>query len=365
MKFKRNRHLEAVSRIRIPENRELDDCLRMNRNERVAGWHENFLRDVFDSKPDYFLSVYPDNDSLYSKLSSYLGVETNQISLSSGMDGAFKAIWETVTEPGDRVGVLGPTYAMYYVYSKIFDTELTQIGYNPDTLKLNWDELNNFIDSGPDILFIPNPNQPVEDPLSKEQISEIATRCNQHGTLLVIDEAYYMFGCDTAVGLINDHDNLVVLRTFSKGFGVPGIRLGFMVSNTENIDQLSKTRFAHESNSLSNAVGEYLLDNMSIVEDYISEVHKGRCFLKDELSALGLSCNGDVGNYVLINFETEEKCKHVAAGLEEKKIHVKANYSGEWARYMLVTLGPKEMIQPFIDVVKSRLKMAADRRQAG
>ena len=357
MKFNRKVHLKNISRIRIPEDRDLDHCLRLNRNERVADWHKGFLREVFDSKPDYLLNVYPNSDSIYIKLSEYLKLGTDQILLSSGMDGAFKAIWETVTEPGDRVGVPGPTYAMFYVYNKIFDTQLTQINYDSYTLKLKWDELDTFIESKPDILFIPNPNQPVEDPLSINQIAEISRRCSENGTLLVIDEAYYMFGCETAIGLVKDYDNLVILRTFSKGFGVPGIRLGYMVSNAENIAHFSKTRFAYESNSLSDAVGEYLLDNMDIVNNYVRKVHEGRNYIKSELSRLGLNCNGNVGNYLLIDFESEEKCKNFASALEEEKIHVKANYSDEWAKYMLVTLGPKEMLIPFVDVIKSCFEM--------
>tara|TARA_B100000519_G_scaffold201971_2_gene218982 strand:+ start:937 stop:2025 length:1089 start_codon:yes stop_codon:yes gene_type:complete len=353
LKFKRKVHLKDISRIRIPEDRDLDNCLRLNRNERVADWHKGFLREVFDSKPDYLLNVYPNSDSIYKKLSEYLKLDKNQILLSSGMDGAFKAIWETVTDPGDHVGVPVPTYAMYHVYNKIFDTKLTQINYDSYTLKLKWNELDKFIESKPHILFIPNPNQPVEDPLSIDQIAEISKRCSENGTLLVIDEAYYMFGCETAIGLVKDYDNLVILRTFSKGFGVPGIRLGYMVSNTENIDHFSKTRFAYESNSLSDAVGEYLLDNLDIVNDYIKKVHEGRNYLKSELSKLGLNCNGNVGNYLLIDFGSKEKCKYYASELEERKIHVKANYSDEWGKYMLVTLGPKETLVPFIDVIKS------------
>ena len=188
MKFNRKFHLKDISRIRIPEDRDLDNCLRLNRNERVADWHKGFLREVFDSKPDYLLNVYPNSDSIYKKLSEYLKLDKDQILLSSGMDGAFKAIWETVTDPGDHVGVPVPTYAMYHVYNKIFDTKLTQINYDSYTLKLKWNELDKFIESKPHILFIPNPNQPVEDPLSIDQIAEISkSSIDSNGDLIFLD----------------------------------------------------------------------------------------------------------------------------------------------------------------------------------
>ena len=142
------------------------------------------------------------------------------------MDGGINTLYEIMTDPGDHVGVSGPTYAMYYVYSNLYQTKLTEIQYSPETLKLDWQQLNDFIDSKPVLLFLPNPNQPVEDALSKDQIAEIAERTKKNKTLFVVDEAYFMFGCESAMDLIDEFENLVVLRTFSKGFGVPSIRLG-------------------------------------------------------------------------------------------------------------------------------------------
>ena len=139
---------------------------------------------------------------------------------------------------------------MYYVYSRLFQTQLTEIQYSPETLKLDWEQLNDFIDTKPVMLFLPNPNQPIEDALSKDQIATIAERALKNNTLFVVDEAYFMFGSQTALDLIDQYENLVVLRTFSKGFGVPAIRLGYMVSNQDNMSILSKIRLAHESNSL-------------------------------------------------------------------------------------------------------------------
>ena len=77
-----------------------------------------------------------------------------------------------------------------------------------------------------------------------------------------------MFGSDTGIKLIEEFSNVVVMRTFSKGFGLPSIRLGYMISNEENMNILSKTRYAHESNSLSNAVAEYMLENYNLIEEY-------------------------------------------------------------------------------------------------
>jgi len=356
MFIQRKPFLGDIQRIRIPENRNLEEGLRLNRNERVDIWPKDLLAKIFADKPAYFLSIYPDSSGLYKKLSNHIGVDESKIMLTSGMDSGIKILWEIMTEPGDHVGVPGPTYAMYYVYSRIFQTKLTQLDYIPATLKLNWKQLNEFIDSKPIMLFIPNPNQPIEDPLSVDQIADIAERTRQNNTLFVIDEAYYMFGSETAIDLIDEYENLVVLRTFSKGFGVPSIRLGYMVSNEENMNVLTKTRPAHESNSLRNSVGEYLLDHYDVVDEYVKEVIEGRTYVKEELAKLGIKSNGEVSNYLLIDLTSPEMCQQAVSFFAEKLIYVKGNFTNPWDKYISITVGPKEIMARFIYVMKEAVE---------
>ena len=86
--------------------------------------------------------------------------------------------------------------------------------------------LNNFLNSDPKILFLPNPNQPIESSLSLNELRETAIKCKNKNCLLVIDEAYNLFGADSGLPLIKEFNNVVILRTFSKAFGVPSIRTG-------------------------------------------------------------------------------------------------------------------------------------------
>ena len=154
-----------------------------------------------------------------------------------------------------------------------------------------------------------------------------------------------------------------MLRTFSKGFGVPSIRLGFMVSSEDNMEVLSKTRFAHESNSFRNAVAEYLLYNYDIVDNYVQKVIKGRTYVKEELSNLGIKSNGESANYLLVDIVSPEKRDKTVAFLEENLIYVKGNLGSPWDKYMLITIGPKELMKRFIDLMseaKIKFKLSED-----
>ena len=197
---------EYVERIRIPENRNFTSGLRCNRNERVATWDSEFINELINDISVYDFTLYPDLSNLYEAIATYEKVEKNKILVGSGIEGIIKNIFETFTSEGMKIGVLSPTYAMYYVYSNLFKTELELVGYNIENFKLDKEKLFRSL-SSIKVLFIPNPNQPVEDNFDLEAMREISKECRKRNILLVFDEAYYGFGCDSAKSLIDEFEN--------------------------------------------------------------------------------------------------------------------------------------------------------------
>ncbi len=264
-----------------------------------------------------------------------------------GIDGGIKTLLEILTEPGDTIGVASPTYLMYMVYAKLFQLNFAEIKYKED-FSFNFEDFDSFLASKPKIFFLPNPNQPIESAFSKEQLRDFARKTLAAGCLFVIDEAYHMFGCESGIQLIDEFENVVVVRTFSKGFGVPSIRLGYMISSKENMNILSKTRFAHESNSLSNSVAEYLIDNYNLVEMYNKQVIESREALKPILASLGIKTHGSNGNYLLLDLGTSDQAQSYVKFLKDQFIYVKGPWANPWAKYVTITIGPLEKMQRFI-----------------
>tara|TARA_B100002003_G_scaffold115313_1_gene106584 strand:+ start:1640 stop:2713 length:1074 start_codon:yes stop_codon:yes gene_type:complete len=354
MFIQRNEFLRDIDRIRVPECRDLENGLRLDRNEKVDFWPKDFLVNIFSSKPEYFMSVYPEHiiGSFYDKLSKHLKVDKSQIMLTSGVEGAIKTLFELMTSPGDAVGILSCSYAMYKVYSMLFQVKLREVGYNKD-FTLNFDELYTLLNQKPAILFIPNPNLPIENALSLDELEEIIKKAYEKNCLCVIDETYHMFGCETGMPLLSNYDNVVILRAFSKGFGVPSIRLGYMVSIDENMQILSKTRFAYECNALSVAVAEYLLDNYDVVMQNVERIIEGRTYVKNELAALGFETYGSKSNFLLVNLQSREKANMVVSKLAEKLIYVKGPLKSPWDQFITITIGPVSHMKLFIDALKS------------
>ena len=352
MFIQRKSYLRKIARIRVSEGRDLDNGLRLDRNEKADVWPREVLADIFLKKPDWFLSVYPESTRLYQKLAKFHGVEESELLLTSGIDGGLKTLYEVLTEPGDLVGTVAPTYAMYQVYPKLFQLQNEEILYTPD-LKFGFKQFEEFLAQKPTMFFLPNPNQPIESSFDLAQLEELARKTLAQNCLFVIDEAYHLFGAVSAVELVRKYENVVIARTFSKGFGVPSIRLGYLISNKDNMNVLAKTRFAHESNSLSNAVAEHLLDNYSMVEQYNARVIAAREEVKTVLSGLGIRAYGNTGNYLLLDLGDGNRAKAYVQTLRDQKIYIKGPWSAPYDRFTTITLGPIEVMGRFIEATRA------------
>ena len=101
MFIQRSQYLKKIKRVRVSEGRDLDNGLRLDRNEKVQAWGKEFISSIFKDKPDWLMSVYPENDTIYEKLSNFLKIKKESILLTSGIDGGIKTIFEIMTAPGD------------------------------------------------------------------------------------------------------------------------------------------------------------------------------------------------------------------------------------------------------------------------
>ena len=345
--IKNNLHLKKIKRFRVAEGRNLQKGLRLDRNEKVDLWPKNFINQVLKTKPRSFFSTYPEITDLYKKIAKFNKVNENQILITSGIDGGIKNLLNIVTKPNDIISVLSPTYAMYQVYAKIFRLKLHKIGYGKD-FKIKQGELQKLFKKKPKILFLPNPNQPIEDNFEISQIKKLANKCKKIKCTLVVDEAYFHFGAKSAIGLIKNFNNIIVLRTFSKAFGVPSIRAGYTVSSVENMTILSKARIAHELSSVSIAIAEYLLDNFRIVKKNIQAIKKSRKNVKKNLARLGLISRSFKGNYILIKFQSHKEANSVVKFLRKRFIYVKGPFSKPWDNFINISIGPSKDMSRFI-----------------
>lgn len=337
-------HLKDVYRMDLSKSRK--GFLRLDMNECIPGLPEEFVQNVLSKIDADYLSSYPEYHVLEKKIAAHNNLHPSNIVLANGSDGAIKYIFDTYIQPGDKVLLTDPTFAMYPVYSKIFNSTCVTVCYNDD---LTFPE-REFIDKiSPDIRMavITNPNNPTGQALDKDKLVEIIDKAAHYNVLTVIDEAYYYFYPQTVIDLINRYDNLIVLRTFSKVCGLAGLRLGYAAACPEIIDGIRKVRPSFDVNAIVLMFGLEILDRPDIIQTVIDQTNEGKEYLTRELAKHGIHYINSTANFLLIRCLTESG--EIAQKLAEKKILVGANFKQPFLRdYIRVTLGSRDIMEVFL-----------------
>ena len=345
-------HLINIQRVKNPQERR-GSFLRLDKNENTIGFDKEITELLKSQITSDFLSAYPEIDSLYGKIASHLKCGENNIYITSGSDAAIKAVFEVFVEKGDKVALLDPTYAMYYVYGETFGAELLKINFKED-LSLDAENILNLIEKErPKLICLANPNAPTGTIISPEDIKKIAVFCLKYDIIILIDEAYYPYYPHSAFPLILDFPNLIITRTFSKAFGLASCRLGFAVGQPEIIGYLYKVRPMYETNAFAAKFGELILDNYGIVEKNVEEVNRAKEYLEKELSDSGIPFFKSYANFMLIDVSSFEKAVQIRQEMKNRKILIAGGFkTAPLEKCIRVSIGNIEQMKYFFDNLK-------------
>jgi histidinol-phosphate aminotransferase len=323
--------------------------LRLDKNERVNDFTKKILNKVKLSSFD--LTAYPETGKIYKYLSNYLKVTKDQLVLIPGSDFGLRICLEYFcNNKRKKIITLKPTFGMVEVYSKLNNINQIDIYYDKD-FKLNYNKLLKNINKKISLIIIANPNSPTGTILTKEQMHEIISVANKYQVPVLIDEAYFGFYKYTYIKLLKKFQNLLILRTFSKGFGLAGLRAGYLVSNKKIIKELQKFRPMYEINSAACKFIEFLLKNKSIPENYIKETHKGKIYFEKELSKLSIIFLKTYANF--IHIKLGQKKKKIEEALNQKKILTRKGPGVKgFEDFLRITLGPKKEMDKVLQVLK-------------
>jgi len=337
----------STKRIRIPVQEH--EMLEMHRNARIDYYPQEIIEALKEQLSLQSLNRYPDVERLYARLAQFHQIDRGKLLITSGIDGGIKSVFEMCTQPGSRILVPTPTYGMYYAYSEAFETELVEIQSNPVSLGLALDGLLERIDETIEILFLPNPHVPIEHVFELEALEQIIQKAQQHEVLVFVDEAYFMFGAPTAIGLVDRYDNLIVARTFSKGLGLPAIRLGYLIANQTLITYLESKRFAHEVNSLTIDIAIWAMDHNVLFDHYVQTVCQSREWLMDRLQQQGYRTHGGRSNTILVELSDIQHANRITEALREQSIVVRGYLPEPFGKWILVTVGSQENTEKFLN----------------
>ena len=279
------------------------DALRLDFNENTVACSPK-VREVLGRISAGSLTRYPERAPVEAIVAAHLGLAPEQVALTNGVDEAIHVLFETFLEEGDELLLPVPTYTMYEVYASATDARVVTV-LAEDDLRFPFKRLLTAITPRTKIIAIANPNSPSGSAATRSQLLEIA-ECAPHAVLLV-DEAYFHFYGETVIDQVGVIPNLIVARTFSKAYGIAGLRLGLLAGPVELMRWIKRVLSPYSVNSLALACLPPALEDTAYLDWYVGEVLKARAEFEAALDEAYVRRWPSRANFVLVEIGAQHK----------------------------------------------------------
>lgn len=309
------------------------DFLRLHRAE----FAHDFNTKVFDKN-----NYYPNSEILIKEIAKFYKIKNNNILIGLGAESLIRdvIIWHSQKNKIKKCLNTFPNFFMYEIFLRLFNYK--KFYFKIDVLKpsnTSTSSITKLIKKNKiTLLIIVNPSHPFEKFWTLKEIDEILRYAKSKGTFVILDEVYQGMGAKSSLKLIKKYNNFVIIKSVSKTFGYPGLRIGFALGNMKIIKELESLRLSHELPSNIIEEGVYLFKNYRTkIKPRINKIIKARQFAKQELEKRNKFVNGEYGNSLSIYFKNKKKLKKIGDILKKNKIIVNYLYSKPYDRFMNVT----------------------------
>ncbi len=316
--------------------------------------NENSLGSTFEYK-DLELNRYPDpaQKELRKMMGEYLGISFENLFFGVGSDEIIDLLIRIFCSPGrDSVILTEPTYGMYKVACDINEV-YTKIVLLDDSFQIDLNEIKKEFDESVKMIFLCSPNNPTGNLLKKSAILEL---CKDYNAIIVVDEAYVEFAeSGSVIKEVENYDNLVVMRTFSKAWGLAGVRCGYCAAGKDIIDYLMKVKAPYNLNKLTREAVAGSFRNLEKKNRFLKEIISERERVKEKLNSMAgvLEVFPSDANYLLFKVDNP---KEVHRLLAEKGIIIRDRSSQvKLAGCLRATIGTPEENDLFIKALKEVL----------
>ena len=325
---------------------EKDGLIRLIANENPFGPSPRVAEVLADFDEYHF---HPDYGPLIAAVARYAGVTPDQVVLSNGADEMIDLLIRLFVEPGEAVVVCPPTFAMYRFYGRVNRCRVVSAPRR-EGLSLDVPAIERAVrrnEEAAKLLFIVSPGNPSGQAIPLA----LTERLLELPVLVCVDEAYIEFGGESAVPLLGDHDNLVVIRTFSKWAGLAGLRLGYALLRPELANYLNRIRPPYNVNAAAMVAALATFDDLERVETNVARLIEERERLTEALGEVPwLDPIPSDTNFILIRVEGRDP-DAVVEGLAERGILIRDFSSPAMAGYVRVSVGRPEQNDALIEAL--------------
>lgn len=279
------------------------DGLRLDFNENTFACSPKVLEVLgIISRAD--LTKYPEREPVERLVATRLGLNAGQVLLTNGVDEAIHVLCQTFLDHGDEFLLPVPTYSMYEVYGSSTDATVACVQADGDFC-FPLQELLQRITPTTKLIAIANPNSPTGRAVSREAIVKVLESAPH--AIVLVDEAYYHFYGQTVLDLIERVSNLVVTRTFSKAYGLAGLRLGMLAANQTQMHWIRRVISPYSVNGLALTCLPAAIEDEAYLKWYVDEVLRGRDLFAAALRRLKVFFWPSEANFLLVKIGAKHK----------------------------------------------------------
>lgn len=306
---------------------------------------------VYEAIANADLHIYPDpgQTHLREAIAGYVGhgVTPEQVVGGTGADDLIDLIFR-LTLP-EKIAIVTPAFGMYSFLAKINRVHPIEVPRRPGTFELDVEAVGRAVDDGARIVFLTSPNNPTGNVLPLEQARAVCAM----DALVIIDEAYIEFGGATAVPLLAEFPNLVVLRTFSKWAGIAGLRVGYALCDPEFAKLMMAIKQPYSVNVAADVAAQAAIAHRAEIFETVRALVAERGRMVQLLEGLGwLKALPSESNFVLFRVEGRP-AKDVARGLRQRGVLVRYYARPDLSDYVRISAGRPEDTDRLVEALKS------------
>ena len=341
----------------ITDKKSEENLVKLNLNENFAMPRDFVQKLLLEACKTVDVRAYPPprGGQAIAAISEFLGVDCSEVAVANGADEIMDLLMKVFIRKGSKIMVAEPTFPMYTFFAELYGGKKVTTMLKPD-FSLDVDAILKKADKETRLLFVCSPNNPTGNQFKESAVKQLL---EEFKGIVVVDEAYVDFASGSAINWVEDYDNLAVLRSFSKAFGLAGLRLGYLVASKHIVKYVQRVVGPFNVNSVTQQTIPLALQNWDYFKQKLDLVVKERQWVMKNLQQIdGVEPFPSDANFILFKVTADNlSSSELTQRIENKNVLVKdRGHLPLLENCIRVTVGTRDMNQQFVSALQTSLE---------
>ncbi|QTN38161.1 histidinol-phosphate transaminase [Cryomorphaceae bacterium] len=305
-------------------------------------------------------NYYPDPAcrELRTAIAQRVGQQMENIIVGNGSESVFNYMLGAFFSPGDELLTSEGTFVAIYIWAQANNVPCKTVAMT-SAYGFDLRAIQEAISDKTKVIYLSNPNNPTGAMIREDELRTFLKEIPEH-ILVVVDEAYFEYATSLSREYPDstrlNHPNLITLRTFSKAYGIAGVRIGYGIGPEALIEPLMKVKLTFEPSNVAQAAGIGALKDEAFLEESVRLNQEGMTFFREAFDRLGLAHYPSTGNFVMIDFGTPEEVQRIFQALMKKGVFVRPLTAFRLPHCLRITIGLPEENEFCVEMLEEVLR---------